>query len=72
MLDCKGKGRKKGRVEEEEENEPSDQWADAFTDDRNVMKSGRWRPKSVQNDEAARKRQERNKRYYESKKTRIL
>ena len=64
--------RKKGRVEEEEENEPSDQWADVTSDDENVMTSGRGRPKSVTDDEAKRKRQERNQRYYESKKTRIL
>ena len=63
---------KKGQVEEEEENEPSDQWADVTTDDKNLMTDGRGRPKSVTDDESALKRQERNKRYYESKKTRIL
>ena len=71
--------RKKGQNEEEEENEQFDQGEsgasskDGTTEDDNPgVRIGAGRPRSVTEDEAARKRQEWNKRYYESRKNRPL
>ena len=70
--------RKKGvQGDEEEENEREGQGAagatfDGGTSDEEILEVANGRPRNVTDDVRAQKRQEQNKRYYESKKNRVL